>query len=71
MISSSDSDSFAQDTVSALAEARHTSYIRGRWVYTENGSEHQYRVVEPLLPGCGDYSPYTMWREYQFVGLKC
>ena len=52
-------------TVSALAEARHTAYIRGRWVYTDNCSgELQYRVVDPSLPANGDYSPYNMWCKF-------
>jgi len=50
--------------VSALAEARHTAYVHGRWVYTDNGNEHQYQVIEPTLPGSGDYSSYCAWREY-------
>ena len=50
--------------VSALAEARHTAYVHGRWVYTDNGNEHQYQVIEPTLPGSGDYSAYCAWREY-------
>ncbi len=48
-------------TVSALAEARRTSYVRGRWIYTDNGGEYQYMIVEPNLPGNGDYSAYHIW----------
>lgn len=51
-------------TVSALAEARRTAYIRGRWVYTDNGGEHQYCIVEPTLPGNGDYTAYSIWCKY-------
>ncbi len=51
----------ALSTVTALAEARQTSYIRGRWVYTENAGELQYSIVEPSLPGNGDYSAYNLW----------
>ncbi len=54
--------------MTALAEARHTSYIRGRWVHTENGGEQLYQVVEPSLPGNGDYSAYVMWSKYLAVG---
>ena len=57
----SDIDSMAMSTVTALAEARQTSYIRGRWVYTENAGELQYSIVEPSLPGNGDYSAYNLW----------
>lgn len=57
----SDTDSMAQSTVTALAEARQTSYVRGRWVYTENAGELLYRIVEPTLPGNGDYSAYSVW----------
>ncbi len=60
-----ESDSVEMSTVSALAEARQTSYIRGRWVYTENAGELQYRIVEPTLPGNGDYSAYNLWREWR------
>lgn len=48
-------------TVSALAEARHTAYIRGRWVYSDSDGELQYQIVEPTLPSNGDYSAYIMW----------
>ena len=59
-----DTDAMAMSTVSALAEARQTSYIRGRWVYTENAGELQYRIIEPTLPGNGDYSAYNLWRKF-------
>ena len=61
----SECDPMTMSTVSALAEARRTTYIRGRWVYTDNGSEQQYEVVEPSLPGNGDYSAYSLWGEWQ------
>ncbi|XP_014671329.1 PREDICTED: beclin 1-associated autophagy-related key regulator-like [Priapulus caudatus] len=48
-------------TVSALAEARHTAYIRGRWVYSDIDGELQYKVVEPTLPSNGDYTPCFAW----------
>ena len=60
----SDVDAMVMSTVSALAEARHTSYIRGRWIYTDNGGEHQYQIIEPTLPGNGDYSPYIICCQY-------
>jgi len=59
--SRSETESFLQSTVNALAEARRMSYLRGRWVYTDNGGDHQYQIVEPELPGTGDYSQYTLW----------
>ena len=66
-----DTDAMAMSTVSALAEARQTSYIRGRWVYTENAGEQQYRIIEPTLPGNGDYSAYNLWRKFhQFVHFR-
>lgn len=51
------------DTVSELAEATQTAYIRGRWVYQDgqNTSEVQHVIVAPSLPGDGDYSAYNDW----------
>lgn len=59
--SKSEVDSSTEDTVNALAEATRMAYIRGHWVYTDNNSDVQYCVVEPLLPGNGDYSDYSLW----------
>ena len=44
-----------------IEEARHTAYVRGRWVYNENSQEVQYSVVHPevCLPANGDYSSYS------------
>ncbi|XP_055906508.1 beclin 1-associated autophagy-related key regulator [Eupeodes corollae] len=50
------------DTVAALADAKNTSYIRGKWVFHGSGiSEMQYRIVAPSLPANGDYSAYLDW----------
>ncbi|ELT88688.1 hypothetical protein CAPTEDRAFT_175681 [Capitella teleta] len=59
----SEEDVMAQSMVSALAEARHTAYVRGRWIYTDNSGELHYRIIEPSLPGNGDYSSsaYNVW----------
>lgn len=42
--------------VSLLADACRMAHVKGRWVYTDSGYEHLYRVVAPTLPGNGDYS---------------
>ncbi|XP_042220107.1 beclin 1-associated autophagy-related key regulator-like [Homarus americanus] len=57
---SMDTDPEHLDTVSAIAEASQTTYVRGRWVYTDTSHETQYRIVHPLLPGSGDYSAYNL-----------
>lgn len=49
------------DTVSALADATHTAYIRGRWVLQDSQSELQHVIVAPSLPGNGDYTAYNDW----------
>lgn len=49
------------DTVTALAEATHTAYIRGRWILQDSESELQHVIVAPSLPGNGDYSAYNDW----------
>lgn len=50
------------DTIAALADAKNTSYIRGKWVFHGSGiSEMQYRIVAPSLPANGDYSAYLDW----------
>ncbi|XP_030369880.1 beclin 1-associated autophagy-related key regulator [Scaptodrosophila lebanonensis] len=50
------------ETIAALADAKNTSYIRGKWVFHGSGiSEVQYRIVGPTLPANGDYSAYTDW----------
>lgn len=46
--------------VSLLADACRMAHVKGRWVYTENGYEHLYRIVVPTLPGNGDYSMATI-----------
>jgi beclin 1-associated autophagy-related key regulator len=50
--------------VSAIAEASQTMYVRDRWEYTDFSSdsgELQYSIVEPCLPGSGNYSLYNIW----------
>lgn len=50
--------------VTALAEASQTMYIRDRWEYADfftDSSELQYSIVEPTLPGSGNYSLYNIW----------
>lgn len=60
-ISKSGEDLESTDTVSALAEATRTSYIRGKWVFMDSSGELHYRIVAPTLPGSGDYSAYSVW----------
>lgn len=54
-------DFIAPDTESALAEATHTAYIRGRWVLQDSQNELQHIIVAPSLPNTGDYSAYNDW----------
>jgi len=50
------------ETIAALADAKNTSYIRGKWVFHGSGiSEVQYRIVGPSLPANGDYTAYLDW----------
>ncbi|XP_037951515.1 beclin 1-associated autophagy-related key regulator [Teleopsis dalmanni] len=50
------------ETIAALADAKNTSYIRGKWVFHGSGiSEMQYRIVAPSLPANGDYTAYLDW----------
>ncbi|KAK4300973.1 hypothetical protein Pmani_026846 [Petrolisthes manimaculis] len=59
--SSSEGEPGQRDTASAIAEASQTTYVRGRWVYTDTSHETRYKVVEPILSGPGDYSaPYLL-----------
>ena len=45
--------------MSALAEALRTTYVQGKWVYSDSShTEKLYRVVAPVLSGSGDYSSY-------------
>lgn len=50
-----------RDTVTALADATHTAYIRGRWVLTDSSGQLQHCIVAPTLPDSGDYCAYNMW----------
>ncbi|KAH0815586.1 hypothetical protein GEV33_007205 [Tenebrio molitor] len=57
-------ESAESDMVSAIAEASQTMYVRDRWEYTDFSSdsgELQYSIVEPCLPGSGNYSLYNIW----------
>ncbi|XP_017474647.1 PREDICTED: beclin 1-associated autophagy-related key regulator [Rhagoletis zephyria] len=50
------------NTMEQLADAKNTSYIRGKWVFHGSGiSEMQYRIVAPSLPANGDYTAYLDW----------
>lgn len=73
LCNSEDSDSTTSDIVtSALAEASGTSYVRGRWISDkENSSEIRHCIVEPTLPGTGDYSAYSHWGNcaYSVLGM--
>lgn len=60
-ISESGSSDGIADTVSALADATRTAYIRGRWVLQDSQTELQHVIVAPALPGNGDYSAYNDW----------
>ncbi|XP_067682187.1 beclin 1-associated autophagy-related key regulator-like [Haliotis asinina] len=57
----SETENLAMSTVSALKEACQTTFVRGHWVYTDNGGDTGHRIVEPSLPGNGDYSAYNVW----------
>ncbi|XP_018914794.1 beclin 1-associated autophagy-related key regulator isoform X2 [Bemisia tabaci] len=61
LISNSQEDGSERETVSALLEATHTAYVRGRWVYTDCSGEWQHSIVAPTLPASGDYSAYNLW----------
>lgn len=52
----SDSDTSMKARVSLLAEARHTAYVKGRWIKGHSEWEETYRIVQPILPGNGDYN---------------
>lgn len=39
------------ETMNALAEATHTTYIRGRWILQDSHGELQHVIVSPSLPG--------------------
>ncbi|XP_063957776.1 beclin 1-associated autophagy-related key regulator-like [Lytechinus pictus] len=58
--SEADEKSSEDELVAALAEARRTSYVRGRWVETINNGEAHYSIVHPYVrvPANGDYSAY-------------
>lgn len=51
----------AVSTVSALRDASHTTYICGKWVYTNSLEDGNYCIIEPTLPSNGDYSSYNLW----------
>ena len=37
-------------TVDDLAEAMQTTYVKGRWLYTDNRPKHEYRVLGLRVP---------------------
>lgn len=39
------------ETMNALADATHTTYVRGRWVLQDSRGELQHVIVAPSLPG--------------------
>ncbi|KAL5008839.1 hypothetical protein ScPMuIL_014420 [Solemya velum] len=59
--SNSEVENMALSTVRALKDASQTAYVKGRWVYTDNGGDMECRIVETKLPGNGDYSAYHIW----------
>lgn len=62
-------ESVESDMVSAIAEASQTTYVRDRWEYedfTSDSREVQYSIVEPCLPGSGNYSLYNLWGTFYF-----
>jgi len=69
----SDEDGEApRDTVTALADATRTAYIRGRWVFTDSSGQLQHCIVAPSLPDSGDYSAYNVWGKQDTVNSeKC
>lgn len=56
-----------RDTVTALADATRTAYIRGRWVFTDSSGQLQHCIVAPSLPDSGDYSAYNVWGKQVIV----
>lgn len=44
-----------------LADAMRTSYVHGRWVTGDTSGELHFRIVAPLLSGCGDYTAVYAW----------
>ncbi|KAJ9578806.1 hypothetical protein L9F63_004956, partial [Diploptera punctata] len=58
---SDDENEAPRDTVTALADATRTAYIRGRWVFTDSSGQMQHSIVSPSLPDSGDYSAYNVW----------
>lgn len=60
-ISKSTEEIESTDTVTALAEATRTSYVRGKWVFMDSTGDLHYRIVAPTLPGSGDYTAYCDW----------
>lgn len=57
----SSGDSDFQDTISAIADASRTTFVKGKWIFTDISGELQHCIVAPTLPGSGDYSAYNAW----------
>ncbi|XP_022257045.1 beclin 1-associated autophagy-related key regulator-like isoform X3 [Limulus polyphemus] len=47
--------------VADLAEAQQTTYVKGKWIYTDDNWDLQYQIVKSCLNGNGDYSAYSVW----------
>ncbi|XP_076321786.1 beclin 1-associated autophagy-related key regulator-like isoform X2 [Tachypleus tridentatus] len=47
--------------VADLAEAQQTTYVKGKWIYTDEDRNLQYQIVKSCLNGNGDYSAYSVW----------
>lgn len=61
---SEEEDSMEDTVTSAIAEASHTAFVRGRWVFSDCSGELHHCIVAPTLPVSGDYSAYSMWGEW-------
>lgn len=58
----------SSDTLNALAEATHTTYIRGRWILQDSHGELQHVIVAPSLPGklCHTIFLLSCWLFFSF-----
>ncbi|KAH1014910.1 beclin 1-associated autophagy-related key regulator isoform X2 [Dendroctonus ponderosae] len=41
-----------------------------KWVYADDSNEVQYKIVNPSLPGSGNYSNYTLWAKCDGVPMS-
>ncbi|KAF4520010.1 hypothetical protein B566_EDAN007158 [Ephemera danica] len=58
---SEEEDSMLDAVTSAIAEASHMAFVRGRWVFSDCSGELHHCIVAPMLPASGDYSAYGIW----------